>query len=87
MTKNQVKMWVVGLLAGGSLLACSPKEIQTGNLNVIPLPQEITETADASPFVIRSSTTICYPSRKKLHCFGTGSVYSTKGRIYSEHYF
>lgn len=61
MTKNQVKMWVVGLLAGGSLLACSPKEIQTGNLNVIPLPQEITETADASPFVIRSSTTICYP--------------------------
>ena len=42
MTKNQVKMWVVGLLAGGSLLACSPKEIQTGNLNVIPLPQEIT---------------------------------------------
>ena len=61
MTKNQVKMWTACLLTAGSLFACSPKEVLTGDLNVIPLPQEITEAADSSPFVIRSSTTICYP--------------------------
>ena len=54
-------MWATCLLAAGALAACSPKDVQTGDLNVIPLPQEVTETADAAPFVIRTSTTICYP--------------------------
>ena len=61
MRKIQVKMWATCLLAAGALAACSPKDVQTGDLNVIPLPQEVTETADAAPFVIRTSTTICYP--------------------------
>lgn len=46
--------------AAGSLMACGTQDIQTGNLNVIPLPQEIVETPSAAPFVINSSTTICY---------------------------
>lgn len=62
MTKNQLKTWTACLLAAGGLIACSPKEVQSGDLNVIPLPQEVSETASASPFVIRSSTTICYPA-------------------------
>ena len=61
MTRNQLKTWAFCFIAAGSLMACSPKDVQTGDLNVIPLPQEVTETADASPFVIRTSTTICYP--------------------------
>lgn len=61
MTKIQVKTWAFCLFAAGALAACSPREVQTGDLNVIPQPQEIAEVADASPFVIRSSTKICYP--------------------------
>lgn len=41
-------------------MACGTQEIQTGSLSVIPLPQEVTETLSAAPFVINSSTTICY---------------------------
>ena len=41
--------------------ACSQQETTLGNLHVIPLPQEITEQTTANPFVIRTSTTICYP--------------------------
>lgn len=61
MRKIQVKMWATCLLTAGALAACSPKDVRTGDLNVIPLPQEMTETANAAPFVIRTSTTICYP--------------------------
>lgn len=56
-----MKMWATCLLTAGALAACSPKDVRTGDLNVIPLPQEMTETANAAPFVIRTSTTICYP--------------------------
>lgn len=58
MKKNSVKIWAIYLLAAGSLMACGTQDIQTGNLNVIPLPQEIVETPSAAPFVINSSTTI-----------------------------
>ncbi|MDE6215661.1 family 20 glycosylhydrolase, partial [Bacteroides sp.] len=40
--------------------ACGTQEIRTGSLSVIPLPQEVVETPSAAPFVINSSTTICY---------------------------
>ena len=62
MTKNQLKMWATCLLTAGALAACGPKDVQSGDLNVIPLPQEITQTASAEPFVVRSSTQICYPA-------------------------
>ena len=52
MKKNSVKIWAIYLLAAGSLMACGTQDIQTGNLNVIPLPQEIVETPSAAPFVI-----------------------------------
>ena len=61
MTKNRLKTWAICLLAGGGLAACAPSEVQTGDLNVIPQPQEVVTTAEAAPFVIRSSTSICYP--------------------------
>lgn len=41
-------------------MACGTQEVRTGSLNVIPLPQEVAETPSAAPFVINSSTTICY---------------------------
>ena len=62
MTKNQLKTWAACLFATGALVACGPSDIQSGDLNVIPLPQEVTETVSAEPFVVRSSTTICYPA-------------------------
>ena len=61
MTKNRLKTWAICLLAGGGLAACAPSEVQTGDLNVIPQPQEVITTAEAAPFVIHSSTSICYP--------------------------
>lgn len=60
MKKNAVKVWAVCLLAVGSLMACGTQEIRTGSLSVIPLPQEVVEIPSAAPFVINSSTTICY---------------------------
>lgn len=60
MKKNAVKVWAVCLLAVGGLMACGTQEIRTGSLSVIPLPQEVTENPSAAPFVINSSTTICY---------------------------
>lgn len=60
MKKNAIKVWAVCLLAVGGLMACGTQEIRTGSLSVIPLPQEVVETPSAAPFVINSSTTICY---------------------------
>lgn len=42
-------------------VACTEKRVETGDFHVIPLPQEIEEVADAAPFVIKSSTQVCYP--------------------------
>lgn len=53
--------WALGTTLLFCLMSCSPKDISTGNLNVIPLPQEITESVQSSPFIIDSSTKICYP--------------------------
>ena len=60
MKKNPVKRWTICLLMAGGLMACAPQETKQGNLNVIPLPQEIMEDTTAKPFVINSSTTIVY---------------------------
>ena len=60
MKKNPVKRWTICLLMAGGLMACAPQETKLGNLNVIPLPQEIMEDTTAKPFVINSSTTIVY---------------------------
>ena len=35
--------------------------METGSFQVIPLPQEVEEVAEAAPFVIKPSTTVCYP--------------------------
>lgn len=43
------------------LFGCTAKTVETGDFHVIPLPQEIVEEKEASPFVISPSTTICYP--------------------------
>lgn len=42
-------------------VACTGKKVETGDFHIIPLPQEIEEVAGAAPFVIKSSTTVCYP--------------------------
>lgn len=61
MKKTLWARWFVTVLLVGGLTACSPREVQVGSWQVIPLPQEITEMKDAAPFVINSSTVICYP--------------------------
>ena len=60
MKRIAVKVWTICLLTAGCMLACAPQETQTGDLNVIPLPQEVTENPSSAPFVIKSSTTIVY---------------------------
>lgn len=42
-------------------VACTGKKVETGDFHIIPLPQEIEEVAGAAPFVIKSSTMVCYP--------------------------
>ena len=61
MKKTQLTTWAARAFLVCCLTACSQKEVSLGDLNVIPLPQEITEAANAAPFVINSSTVICYP--------------------------
>ena len=61
MKKTPLTTWAAKALLLCCLTACSQKEVSIGNLNVIPLPQEITEAANAAPFVISPSTVICYP--------------------------
>lgn len=61
MKKTLWARWFVAVLLVGGLAACSPREVKVGSWQVIPLPQEITEVKDAAPFVINSSTVICYP--------------------------
>ena len=48
------------ILAFG-LNACTSPDVVEGNLNVIPLPQEVVQLANQHPFVINSSTTVSYP--------------------------
>ena len=61
MKKTLWARWFAAILFVGGFEACSPKDINVGSWLVIPLPQEITEVKDAAPFVINSSTVICYP--------------------------
>ena len=43
------------------ILSCSQKEVTLGDLEVIPLPNEVSLLNDGTSFVIDESTTICYP--------------------------
>ena len=60
MRNFQLKTWAAGMMMAG-LLSCGESKYETGSFQVIPLPQEITETTGAQPFIVRPSTTICYP--------------------------
>lgn len=51
-----VGMWLIFTLS-----ACSPTQIEIGNLNVIPQPQEVIQDIQANPFVITPQTNIVYP--------------------------
>ena len=61
MKNTSFKKWAVGSFFLFGLAACTSPEITEGNLHVIPLPQEVSQTADKAPFIINSSTLICYP--------------------------
>ena len=59
MRKNLFKVWAaVG--ATFALMACGETKYEVGSYQVVPLPNEITEAEGVAPFIIRSSTTICY---------------------------
>ena len=57
---KNLKRWAVCALVWGAV-ACTEKKVETGSFQVIPLPQEVEEVAEAAPFVIKPSTTVCYP--------------------------
>lgn len=59
--KTNLNFFALGSLFLLSMASCSQKEVALGNLNVIPLPEEVTVSADSSSFVITPSTVICYP--------------------------
>lgn len=60
MRKVQLKSIALCSLLMLGLASCSQKETVVGSLNVIPMPQEVTEQQDGKPFVITSSTEIYY---------------------------
>lgn len=57
---KNLKRWAVCALVWGAV-ACTEKKVETGSFQVIPLPQEVEEVAEAAPFVIKPLTTVCYP--------------------------
>lgn len=65
MQKLLFNKWVLSTTFALCFISCTQQETTIGNLNVIPLPQELTETPQALPFVINSSTQICYPDGNK----------------------
>lgn len=60
MEKYYLKNMLLGFVAV-SLLSCAGKRTEVGDFHVIPLPQEVDENPGSPPFIISSSTTICYP--------------------------
>ena len=61
MKKNELRTWMLGISLMLGIASCAQKEVVLGDLNVIPMPIEVTEAQDNTSFVLRSSTTICYP--------------------------
>ena len=61
MRKIKIKSMALCSILMLGLSSCSQKETIMGNLNVIPLPQEVVESQNGSAFVINSSTSISYP--------------------------
>lgn len=51
----------IAILALG-MMSCQNKEIQLGNLNVIPRPNEVLLEQNSNPFLIKPDTKIIYPS-------------------------
>lgn len=61
MSKSKIKSIALCSMLMLGFSSCSQKETITGNLNVIPLPQEVIEAQNGSSFIINSSTSISYP--------------------------
>lgn len=61
MKNTNLKRWATYACMMISLATYAQKNVATGSLHVIPQPREITEAASEKPFVINSSTRICYP--------------------------
>lgn len=53
--------WVLFIPLICGILSCSQKEVTLGDLEVIPLPNEVSQVNDGTSFVIDELTTICYP--------------------------
>ena len=62
MQNTSLKKWALGSIMLLGLAACTTQEVVEGNLNVIPLPQEVIQTTHQDPFVISTSTSICFPA-------------------------
>ena len=58
---RKIKRWMLFVPFVCGILSCSQKEVSLGDLEVIPLPNEVSLLNDGSSFVIDESTTICYP--------------------------
>ena len=61
MKKTIFSKCAISTLLFFGLSGCTSPDVVKGDLHVIPLPQEITVSVNQAPFVINSSTTICFP--------------------------
>lgn len=61
MKTRKIKRWMLFVSFVCGILSCSQKEVTLGDLEVIPLPNEVSLLNDGSSFVIDESTAICYP--------------------------
>ena len=57
---NNLNKWALMFTLCAGMIACSGDKAVKGDYGVIPLPQEVSLTS-GSPFVLSSSTKICYP--------------------------
>lgn len=62
---NKLSKYTLLCAAFAGLVACSDGKVAKGNYEVIPLPQEVSET-NGHPFILSSSTPIVYPEGNDL---------------------
>ena len=55
-------MWLCAGVSSFLLCSCGPGKTELGDLNVIPMPQEVACNAAADPFVITNRTKVVYPA-------------------------
>lgn len=58
--KKNLLQWI-GACFALTFISCGPQQMEVGDLNVIPQPQEVTQNLQEQPFILQSGIQISYP--------------------------